>query len=129
MKPSTPLLIKAALVLFILLNLFLVLKLRGTTNVSQNEGKGAEMKAEILLKNIYVQMESEGAVMFGHLLPESEPGVIFVSLNRLPDKHYSPSATPLPSPCPPCFNRFISRPLRYGTQEEKTEERWSQRTT
>jgi hypothetical protein len=76
MKPSAPLLLKAALVLFILLNLFLVLKLKGTTNVSRNEGKGAEMKAEMLLKNIYIQMESEGAVVNGHLQLESESGEI-----------------------------------------------------
>jgi len=78
MKPSSSLLIKTALVLFILLNLFLVVKLKGmiADKPAADKEKGAEMKAQMLLNNIYFIMESEGAVVDGHLQLESETGEI-----------------------------------------------------
>ena len=74
MKLSSSTILKSALVLFVVLNVALIMKLKRTSGSGDDVLKVAEMKTEMLLNNIYFQEESEGAVMNGLLQIESEAG-------------------------------------------------------
>jgi len=77
MKLSSSILIKIVLALFVVLNVALVVKLKESAGKNDNGLKLSEMKADMLLNNIYFQQESEGAVMDGSLQIESESGEVF----------------------------------------------------
>jgi len=74
MKISSSILIKSALVVFVVLNVALVVKLKGSAGSDDELVKAGEMRVTMLLNNIYFQEESEGALMDGLLQIESEAG-------------------------------------------------------